>query len=319
VTNYDIIGDIHGQFQKLEGLLHHLGYQEVDGAFRKEGHTAVFVGDLIDRGSGQLKVLQTVKAMVDAESALCVMGNHEFNALAYSTLKNPKDPAGKVDFCRPHTAKNRHQHEAFLALDPPLRDEWLQWFRSLPLWLDLPDLRVVHACWHEPSMEIVKEELGGAHFTSNDQIRSASDKDHPLYLAVEILLKGPEIDLESLGLPEFLDKGDVKRSNARITWWLEHHQESLHLFQGAGAIQLDAEQFNVVTKAMAPYAYSGQQPLFFGHYWQEHSDEMRHATYGKNAACVDFSAGKTGELTAYRYKVGQKIALEHYDKVPKRS
>jgi hypothetical protein len=29
----------------------------------------------------------------------------------------------------------------------------ISWFRTLPVWLDLPGLRVVHACWHDASRE----------------------------------------------------------------------------------------------------------------------------------------------------------------------
>lgn len=41
-------------------------------------------------------------------------------------------------------AKNRHQHQHFLAEveGSPLHDEIVDWFLTLPLWLDLPDLRV---------------------------------------------------------------------------------------------------------------------------------------------------------------------------------
>ena len=34
-----------------------------------------------------------------------------------------------------------------------LQKEITDWFRTLPLWLDLGGLRVVHACWHQPSMD----------------------------------------------------------------------------------------------------------------------------------------------------------------------
>lgn len=44
---FDIIGDIHGCSSELETLLGRLGY--VDGA-HPDGRTAVFVGDLVDRG-----------------------------------------------------------------------------------------------------------------------------------------------------------------------------------------------------------------------------------------------------------------------------
>ncbi|WP_326610056.1 polynucleotide kinase-phosphatase [Streptomyces scopuliridis] len=71
---FDIIGDIHGCRSELETLLGKLGYE--DGA-HPEGRTAVFVGDLIDRGPDSPGVLRRVMGMVAAGTALCVPGNHE--------------------------------------------------------------------------------------------------------------------------------------------------------------------------------------------------------------------------------------------------
>ncbi|WP_019890133.1 polynucleotide kinase-phosphatase [Streptomyces purpureus] len=71
---FDIIGDIHGCSSELETLLAKLGYK--DGA-HPEGRTAVFVGDLVDRGPDSPGVLRRVMGMVAAGQALCVPGNHE--------------------------------------------------------------------------------------------------------------------------------------------------------------------------------------------------------------------------------------------------
>ncbi|MEV2251903.1 polynucleotide kinase-phosphatase [Streptomyces sp. NPDC050147] len=71
---FDIIGDIHGCAAELETLLGKLGY--VDGA-HPEGRTAVFVGDLVDRGPDTPGVLRRVMSMVADGTALCVPGNHE--------------------------------------------------------------------------------------------------------------------------------------------------------------------------------------------------------------------------------------------------
>jgi len=71
---FDIIGDIHGCASELESLLGKLGY--VDGA-HPEGRTAVFVGDLVDRGPDAPGVLRRVMSMVGSGNALCVPGNHE--------------------------------------------------------------------------------------------------------------------------------------------------------------------------------------------------------------------------------------------------
>ncbi|QIY74050.1 polynucleotide kinase-phosphatase [Streptomyces sp. RLB1-33] len=71
---FDIIGDIHGCASELDSLLGKLGY--ADGA-HPGGRTAVFVGDLVDRGPDTPGVLRRVMSMVAAGNALCVPGNHE--------------------------------------------------------------------------------------------------------------------------------------------------------------------------------------------------------------------------------------------------
>ncbi|MFJ8449914.1 polynucleotide kinase-phosphatase [[Kitasatospora] papulosa] len=71
---FDIIGDIHGCSSELDTLLGKLGYE--DGS-HPEGRTAVFVGDLVDRGPDSPGVLRRVMSMVSSGDALCVPGNHE--------------------------------------------------------------------------------------------------------------------------------------------------------------------------------------------------------------------------------------------------
>lgn len=71
---FDIIGDIHGCSMELEALLGRLGY--ADGV-HPEGRTAVFVGDLVDRGPDSPGVLRRVMSMMESGNALCVPGNHE--------------------------------------------------------------------------------------------------------------------------------------------------------------------------------------------------------------------------------------------------
>lgn len=81
---FDIIGDVHGCRGELEALLTELGYtlardaggRPVD-AVPPGGRTAVFVGDLVDRGPDTPGVLRLVMGMVAAGHAHCVAGNHE--------------------------------------------------------------------------------------------------------------------------------------------------------------------------------------------------------------------------------------------------
>jgi protein phosphatase len=81
---FDVIGDVHGCRSELETLLAGLGYslvRDTEGrpvdAVPPEGRTAVFVGDLVDRGPDTPGVLRLVMGMVGAGHGLCVSGNHE--------------------------------------------------------------------------------------------------------------------------------------------------------------------------------------------------------------------------------------------------
>ena len=129
---YDIIGDIHGHAQTLEALLVELGYSCEDGVYRHAERQAVFLGDFIDRGPQQRRVIGIVRPMIESGAALSVMGNHEFNAIAYAT------PRAGGGYLREHIAKNFQQHHAFLDayVDADDYHELIDWFGTLPMWLE---------------------------------------------------------------------------------------------------------------------------------------------------------------------------------------
>ncbi len=85
---FDLIGDVHGCYAELRELLTRLGYRITRHRDRNQGHygytvkapegrTAVFVGDLVDRGPASNEVLRLVMAMYESGVALCVAGNHD--------------------------------------------------------------------------------------------------------------------------------------------------------------------------------------------------------------------------------------------------
>jgi hypothetical protein len=82
---FDVIGDIHGYADALRRLLEAMDYAPRDGVYRHPSRTAVFVGDFVDRGPNQRETLGIARAMIVADSARAVMGNHEFNATADAT------------------------------------------------------------------------------------------------------------------------------------------------------------------------------------------------------------------------------------------
>ncbi|SNV57147.1 diadenosine tetraphosphatase and related serine/threonine protein phosphatase [Mycolicibacter terrae] len=306
-------------------MLTELGYEITDsaGEYRHPDRQAIFVGDLIDRGDEHQRVLEIVKAMVDAGSARIVMGNHEFNALAY----HAEWPEGSGKYLRPHddpdnpwSEKNTRQHQAFLdQITGEQRRYYLDWFATLPIWLDLGGLRVVHACWHDESIAVVQERCGSAApFTDVARLVAASDKSDPLYRAVETLLKGPEISLVDYGQPEYRDKDDVPRASARIRWW-DSEAGTLRdaAVMDSGIKTKDRKPYPELPDTelradAASYVYTGEVPVFYGHYWRQGAPEPGQ-DWTARTACVDFSAVKPGgALTAYRWSGESEIDPANY-------
>lgn len=295
---YDIIGDVHGHADRLEALLSKMGYAEKDGVWQHPERTLISVGDLIDRGPQQRRSVDIVRAMVDGGFAKCIMGNHEFNAVAFAT----KDANG--EFLREHSAKNIKQHEAFLAeaeQDPDWYASTVEWFKTLPLYLDLPDLRVVHACWHEPSRAVLDKysDKGVLHSTSWVE---ASTKGHELFNAIEVLCKGWEVPLPN-GY-SFLDKEHNVRTDIRTKWWREdksdYHSLSIGIKDPASL-----PDFDIPGDAMP--GYDNQKPLFIGHYWMKGTPCLQ----SDMIACVDWSVAKGGDMVGYQLNTGD-LSNEHF-------
>ena len=96
---FDIIGDVHGCADELDALLVALGYQpyapedvrpgRVPVSYaHPDGRTAVFVGDLVDRGPASVRVLSVAMNMVRDGHALAVPGNHDVKLMRAMRGKN---------------------------------------------------------------------------------------------------------------------------------------------------------------------------------------------------------------------------------------
>jgi hypothetical protein len=377
----DIIGDVHGQFDKLVALLLHLGYRDTAGTWRHPNRSAIFVGDLIDRGPKQFATVDLVRRMVDAGSARCIMGNHEFNAIAWAT----DDPMQPGKFLRPHGKPgNLDQHRAFLAEveGTPRHAEIIAWFRTLPLWLDLGDLRqdvateagrppavrgasraraplrtsvspapdecrdgtnsparrrirIVHACWHQPSIDLLQRKMGAANCLTDEMVQFGNRRGHSVFEAIETICKGPEVNLPPGVF--FKDASGKVRNEVRVRWW----EDDLSTYRKAAIgppeemqkipdvpmpaawlkefrrlpQEVATREAREASRVRAPatrvcLAVSSehrdvrtarpdeeQPPVVFGHYWFAGRPEVISPRF----ACVDYSAAKDGALVAYRW------------------
>ncbi len=299
---YDIIGDIHGHADQLGRLLDMLGYRAKAGVYQHSESKAVFLGDLIDRGPQIPQVLDIVRRMVDSGHALAVMGNHELNALAYHT----QDAQG--EYLRPHNEKNVRQHRATVEqLDGVLLQEYLKWFRSLPLWLELDGLRAVHACWDNESMTTIRGAHSLSDGISDEFLISACRKTGALYKQVEIVLKGKEIPLPDGTV--FCDKNGTERREIRTRWYLrpDGHTYCSYALQ-AEKIDCDKTIDEAAAASASPYS-PDEKPVFVGHYWLS---AQRPEVLAENVACLDFSVAKGGLLCAYRWQGERKLSNDHF-------
>jgi hypothetical protein len=310
--NYDIVGDIHGHAEALKALLCSMGYTDSQGAWRHSQRQAIFVGDFIDRGPRQIEAVEVVRRMVEAGSAQAVMGNHEFNAIAWYL----PDPAQPDDYLRPHHSikygdKNFQQHAAFLneVNGTHRHKEIIDWFLTLPLWLELDGIRVIHACWHAGFMRYLTENgLDNRRLTADMMIQACrqpineAEKDTPapsVFKAVEALTKGVEIPLPQPHT--FLDKDGHQRDRVRVRWW---DREATSYRQAA--LLDDAARAQLPDSPIPAHnliGHDGTTPVFIGHYWATGIPRL----LSPKVACVDYSIGKGGKLVAYRWDGEQTL------------
>ncbi len=172
---FDFIGDIHGHADKLEALLQKLGYQKQGGVYQHPSRKVFFLGDFIDRGPKILEVLNIVIPMAELGSALTVMGNHEYNYLAFHTATKTGE-----GYLRRRSEKNTHQcQETLNQLSESENKRFLNWIWNLPLWYEAGNFRAVHAYWDDKCIQKIKySSIGSKLNFSNTVFRSTWTKSY---------------------------------------------------------------------------------------------------------------------------------------------
>ena len=289
---HDLIGDIHGHADALERLLGRLGYERRGGTHRHPERIAIFLGDYIDRGPRIADTLRIVRRMVDAGAALAIMGNHELNALAFHT-PHPDRPG---DHLRSHNESHSRQHaETMRQLSPGDLAAALEWFRTLPMWLDLDGLRAVHACWDDRLVGLLRGPVDDAF------LASACLRGGLLNEPVEAILKGKDMRLPP-GV-SYTDRDGLRRTSARVRWYAPPEGHTCRTYAMASEpIDSDAPLPAEVIRSAAPYAEE-EKPVFVGHYWLQ---GPRPLLLRDNVACLDWSVARGGFLCAYRWD-GERV------------
>ena len=292
----DFIGDIHGHADKLTELLGKLGYTLENRVYRHPSRRVFFIGDFIDRGPQIRETLEIVRPMVERGAALAVMGNHEYNALCFH---HEEREGGHL---RKHLIINIIQHFETLRQFQNRQEEYedyLEWFKTLPLYYESNDFRAVHACWDDGHVEFLRSVLKNDRLNEtvlHQSVRVGSR----MYHIFDETLKGKEI-LMPTGLT-FTDKDGNERNEIRIKWW-KNRVGSTYKEMSVLPIKNLPEENIVISDARQHNYYSEtEKPVFFGHYWLTGAPRLLR----ENICCLDFSVAKHGHLAAYRFD-GEKV------------
>jgi Calcineurin-like phosphoesterase len=296
---FDFIGDVHGHADKLEQLLDKLGYSLNENGYAHSTRKVFFVGDYIDRGPKIRETLVIVRKMVEKENAIALLGNHEYNALCFFA----KNKTG--GHLRKHSIANIHQHYETIKQFLNKQDEYedyLNWFKTLPVFYESDSFRSVHAAWDNTSISFLRHHLSQSKLT-DDLIEQSTIKGSEFYHAIETTLKGKEIRLPKGHY--FADKDGTHRKETRIKWWEDPTNSTYKDISIEPIAELEETPIDITLLPNTDYYKADNIPVFFGHYWLRGNPML----YRGNICCLDYSVAKKGHLAAYRFD-GESILDE---------
>ncbi len=318
----DLIGDIHGEIEALRRLLRRLG---VDIERARVERPLVFVGDLIDRGPDSVAVVELVEHLVRAGVAQCVLGNHEFNVLRgkvkqgngwfipHEEMRAGREPDGWFAGTKrvPFDSRGASSDE---------RARILRFISELPLALEGPALRVVHAAWDANAVECVR-----AGQVSLSEEGSSTQLKRPVFV----------------GAPSFADMENptvMPKYHSELAEWMVHYQNSdpLKLLTSGPERPIGpqknprylAGKWRILERSPWWQQDADPRAVVFGHYWRRRPDSdlpgksevfeedgpWHWLGPHRQAFCIDYCVGyrfmaryhgkepgKTGALAAMRW------------------
>ncbi|WP_423459438.1 metallophosphoesterase [Ottowia sp. VDI28] len=299
----DIVGDIHGEIDALLQLLGHLGYDRQ--GHHPEGRMLVFVGDFCDRGPDSPAVLELARALVQSGRALAVLGNHEINLLR----EDVKDGSGW--FFDARMARDQEKYAPFHRPTSQQRREIVEFLSGLPIALERPDLRVIHAAWQDAQIEAVRPlPLGSVReeYDRWEELGRQQARESALEERMAKELEQWEHGLEShKHQPPFLHAHAEFEANKQMLNPLKVLTSGVE--QKGTATFFAGGKWRFVKRVPWWDAYTDPTPVVVGHYWRR-VHQIDRSAVGKgdadlfenthpyawhgargNVFCVDFSVG----------------------------
>jgi hypothetical protein len=298
---YDIIGDVHGYATLLKKLLIQIGYSKTENGYSHPTRKAIFVGDFVNRGPEIRKTVRIIRKMVENGNALAIIGNHEINAITYYL----KDKDGLPLIKSP--GKNYLSLYKTINQFSEFAEEWKshrKWMSQLPLTLDLGKIRIVHACWSDLAIEIIKEaETEGK---SRESIFRKAYKKPKSAIGKSILTLTKGMDFKMPGDLKLINNKGVSPQSFRMRWWEDPHGKTFEEMSFDSKFSLPEYEIPIqVAPQTVPYPENAPI-VFFGHYCRHEGPFI----IKPNLCCLDSCVAGTRVLTAYRWN-GEKVLKEN--------
>lgn len=296
---YDIIGDVHGYASLLKKLLKKLGYKKSETGFSHPSRKAVFVGDFINRGPEIRETIQIIRSMAETGDAVVILGNHELNAIMYYL----KDDAGERIIQKNVFGfyKTRQEFRRF-------PDEWKshrKWLRTLPLVFEDGFVRVVHACWNDENINVIKNLRFNGKWPKELLRKIITDTESPEGKSIWQTTKGHYFTMPDDLTIRNDHKGSVR--SFRLNWWepLEGKTFRNASFESKFILPNYSIPPEILPK-ITPYPE--EAPIvFFGHYCQGAGALI----LKPNVCCVDSCVTSTKTLSAYSWSGEGRLVPEN--------
>lgn len=299
---YDIIGDVHGYADQLKNLLKKMGYQQGEACYSHPMRKAIFVGDFINRGPKIRETLVLIRRMVENDAAYAILGNHEMYAILYYL----RDTEGK--YYKKRIPKYQLQINQTLDEFAAYKDEFkshLKWLRTLPVFLDFGDIRIIHACWDDENVRLLKETIIGPKLTKT-HLREIALNGTRFSEVFWQTIKGVDFQLPR-DLLVFDDEGRPHRS-FRMKWWDNPSGKTFKDISFESRFKLPAYTIpHEIIQSREPYP-DDAPIIFFGHYSLVEGFGIQR----ENVCCVDSGVSRVGRLLAYRWNGEKKLNNAHF-------
>ena len=302
---YDIVGDVHGQAGLLKKLFWELGYTRRFGSYSHPTRKMIFLGDFINRGPQIRETVNIIRSMVEDGNALSILGNHELNAIIF----NLKEKGGIRFYSR--TSKLRLNLYQTLNEFARYPEEWkshLKWMRTLPMFMEMDGFRVVHACWKDENIDLLK-----THITEDKLkksfLRRIDKNNSDISKAFWETCKGIDFQLPNDML--IFDSIGRPHRSFRSKWWIDPVGKSFRDL--SFETRFDLPSYTIPAELVeSRSAYPMDAPIvFFGHYCLKNGGNI----ISNNLCCLDSCISRNGKLAAYQWNGEKTLTTSQLVKV----